>query len=168
MILEPPKLDSKNQIFGGSFLMEKYSFELNMKIVQSYLKGEGGSVYLAKRRGIKSSLMITKCLLLNFNVTKTEALLASVLGSTFEAHYNAGCLCSYSEIFKFRLLRCNKSAIFFDFYCLLLTNNRHTSPRSYATFLLVSYVDLPPIYKALTKVYLTTYHTSTFIVPFNH
>ncbi len=40
--------------------MAKYSFEFKLKIVQDYLSGQGGTLFLAKKYGFKNSSQIRK------------------------------------------------------------------------------------------------------------
>jgi len=56
----PPKVRPKNLTIGGRFFMAKYDYEFKKKIVDAYMNGEGGKMFLANKYGVKSSRDVMK------------------------------------------------------------------------------------------------------------
>ena len=56
----PPKVRPKNPTFGGRFFMAKYTFEFKKQIVMDYIKGGGGTRFLAKKYGIPNHAQIQR------------------------------------------------------------------------------------------------------------
>lgn len=83
---DPQKLDQKSNDWRVSFLMAKYSFEFKKKVVQAYLNGKGGYLYLSKIYGIPSDTTI-KVWVDNYKKFGDEGLMRSRKNEAYSFEY---------------------------------------------------------------------------------